>query len=146
MSISHSLKFESQLAERDVLDLLLSSDIGLQPATYDQMKCEGLYARVSTVEKTFGDYLQDKYKTCINLNITFDEDSDGDIDIGEVVMGKAVALVLQRESGDAIFFHVVDTPIMKRVDGRITVVKEEWSKWLTNALTEAGLKYDVQPV
>ncbi len=45
MSLTHHLKFETQRSEKDILNELLSSSVGLQPATYAQMKAEGLFGR-----------------------------------------------------------------------------------------------------
>lgn len=145
MSITHSLKFESQHSEKEILNLLLSSNIGLQPAKYDQMKGEGLYGWVSKIEKTFSNDLRDIHRIYVEQSVTFDEDFEGDRDQTLEVLGKAVALLLAQEIGDAMFFWVVDTPILKRTNGQIQVTNEPEFGWLRNALDEAGLSYELQP-
>lgn len=148
MSITHSLKLESNRLSGEILNMLLLSSIGLQSAVYDEMKAEGdgLYGRVADISKVSQRHFLEEYGSRANIAVIFDEDSDGDIEAGEKAMGKAVVLLLSQETGDAMFFHVVDTPIMKRINGRISVVKEEWSKWLTDALSNAGFEYEVKTV
>ncbi len=145
MSLTHSLKFHSQRKAEEILNSLLSNNVGMQPAKYDQMKAEGLFGRVFEVEKLFGNYIYERYKTVVNFTVTFDEDSDLEYGTGNRVMGKAIALILQQEKGDAIFFYVVDTPILKRIGGKIQVAQEKWFYWLRNALDEANLKYELKP-
>jgi hypothetical protein len=145
MSLTHSLKFHSQRTAEEILNSLLSNNVGMKPAKYDQMKAEGLFGRVSEVEKLFGNYIQERYKTVVNFTVTFDEDSDGNIEEGEKIMGKTVALVLQQEKGDAIFFYVVDTPILRRSKGQIVVSEEKWYQWLRDGLDKAGLNYKTKP-
>lgn len=146
MSLTHSLKFASQRTEEQVLNSLLLSDVGLQPATYDEMKAEGLFGRVATISKVSQQGLQEDYALPANIAVIFDEDSDGDTEEGIRIVGRAVAFLLSEEKGDAMFFYVFDTPILKRANGIIQVTNEPEFDWLRNALDETGLKYELESV
>ena len=145
MSITHILKFESNRSQDEILSILLSSEMGIYPAKYDQLKAEGLFGGVNENSKVSQQNFYEDYGFKPNLRISFDEDSDGDIEKGEKTMGKAVALILQQEKGDAIFFYVVDTPILKRINGRLQVAEEKWYQWLRDALDETNLVYETKP-
>ncbi len=146
MSITHRLQFESQRTGAEVLESLLSSNIGLQQAKYGEVQAEGLFGRVTELSRNFQTDFLEEYGFKPNLMLSFDEDSDGDVEIGEVVMGKAVAFILQQEKGNAMFFYVVDTPILKRLSGKTTVANRHHFVWLRNALDEVGLTYELKPV
>lgn len=142
MSITHRFKFESFQTEEEILNGLLLSNIGLQQAKFDQMKAEGLFSRVSEISKISQKDFLEEYNFQPSLSLSFDEDSDGDVEKGRQVMGRAVALVLKQERGDAMFFYVVDTPILKRINGSIQVAEENWYQWLRDGLDEFGLEYE----
>lgn len=142
MSISHILKFESDRSCNEVLNLLLINNLGLQSARYDQMKAEGLFGRVGENSKISQQHFLEDYSFAPELRLSFDEDSDGDIDKGRKIMGRAVALILKQEKGDAMFFYAVDTPILRRFDKKIQVAEEKWYQWLRYGLDEFGLGYE----
>ncbi len=147
MSLTHSLKFESQRREEEILTDLLSSEIGLQPATYDQMKAEGLFGRVATISKISQQDFEEDYGFPANIAAIFDEDSDGDTEEGIRIVGQAVALLLTKEKGDAIFFYVFDTPILKRIKGeKMQVTNEPEFDWLRDALDKVNLPYELKSV
>ncbi len=145
MSITHRFKFKSDKTEEEILQIILSSNVGLLPATYDEMKGDGLFGRVATISNISQQGFQEEYNFPANIAVSFDEDSDGNIEEGEKIMGRAVALILRQEEGDAIFFYVIDTPILKRINGKIQVAQEKWFYWLRNALDEANLQYELKP-
>ncbi len=144
MSIWHSLNFNSQRTAEEVLKLLLSNNIGLNAGTYDQMKGEGLFGRISEISLDIQEDLVEDYNVQVNARATFDQNSDEDVDEGLKIIGKAVALLLNEEKGDAIFFYVADTPILKRINSRMKVINENGFEWLTSAIDKAGLRYELE--
>lgn len=144
MSITHILKFESTHSQDEILNLLLVSNLGLYPANYDQMKGEGIFGRVSENSLVSQQHFFEDYGFKPNLRVSFDEDSDGNVEEGEKIIGKAVAQILQKE-GNAIFFYVVDTPILKKLSGRIQVAEDVHFNWLRNSLSLMNLKYEIVP-
>lgn len=146
MSITHILKIQSNRSPEAVLKQLLTSNIGLQPGRYDQMKADGdgLYGRVFSIDVDGQKYLLDTFGVRANLRISFDEDFDGDRDQALGVIGQTINLLFEQEAGDAMFFWVVDTPILKRTSGAIKVIDEPGFEWLRTALKNAGLSYETQ--
>ena len=148
MSITHVLKVESTSQPNEVLNLLLTSNIGLHPGQYDQMKTpgNGLYGRVFDIDAEGQNYLLNAFEVRANLRISFDEDFDGDRNDALEALSKAITLLLKKERGDAMFFWVIDTPILKRTNDTIQVTNEPEFDWLRNALDKAGLKYELKSV
>lgn len=147
MSITHSLKFQSQRREEEILSSLLSSNIGLQPATYDEMKAEGLFGRVATISNISQQGFQEDYGLCVNIAVIFDETFEGDRNNILRVLGDVFTFLLKEETGDAMLFWVVDTPILKRIRGEtMKVTNEPEFDWLRNAIDEANLKYELKSV
>ncbi len=142
MSIWHSLQFESTKSKEEIFSFLLSSGVGLMEYS-NGFETDGIYGRVSELS-AYSQSGMEEYGFLPKIRITFDEDSDGDIKEGEKTMGKAVALILQQEKGDAIFFYVVDTPILKRINGHLQVADDSYFDWLRSALNETGLEYELK--
>ena len=147
MSITHNLRIQSAQNAKMLQQLLASSELGLR---FDEnefvIEGNGIYGGVYDVNLSSQKYISSAFGIGANLEVSFTEDSDGNIEEGEKIMGEAIALILRSEPGNAVFLHVIDTPILKRIKGQIGVVKENWSRWLTDSLEKADLKYKVQTV
>ena len=146
MSITHALRFESDRTPEILLEVLVRSNVGLQAAQHDQMttRGKGLYGRVSDIDKFSRNSLLKEFGIQTSVSVTFDEDSDGDEEEARKVMGDSTALLLKQEAGDAMFFYIFDTPILKRTNGTIKVIDEPEFEWLRTAMENAGLNYETQ--
>ena len=143
MSIWHSLQFEANKKKEEVSEILLSDT---EFTKYSNgFETDGIYGRVSEIGEHSQEGIKEIYGFSPTLRITFDEDSTGDIEKGYKQMGKAIALVLKQESGNAIFFYVADTPILKRINGHIQIANDSYLNWLREAISDVGLKYEKVP-
>lgn len=145
MSISHSLEFESERTTADVLQKLLSSDVGLKKIAENKVRAERLLGRVAAISPISQRGLYNDFRVRADLRVTFDETFETDTEKVVEVLGKAAASLLEQETGDLIFFWVVDTPILKRTNGTLKVIDEPEFEWLRTALTNANLNYEMQP-
>lgn len=144
MSIWHSLKFESQRSAEDIFRFIISCHIGLTEYS-NGFETEGIYGNVWELDKDSQEGMLEDYGFRPKLRISFNEYQDVEYATGYETMGRAVALILGEEKGDAIFFYVVDTPILRRTKGKIKLADDEHFDWLRNALSEFNLVFDLVP-
>lgn len=145
MSITHRLKIQSIVTSKQTLEMLLSGNIGLRQSIDDELRGEGLHIGAIRMTDAGKSNLFEEHGVRANITVMFDENTDEDANEGIKIVGKAVALLLNSDkNGDAIFFYVADTPILKRAGGKITVINEGHFTWLTDALDEAELSYDLR--
>jgi hypothetical protein len=144
MSISHSLEFESNSSKEDVFKFLMSSYIGFTEFN-NGFETEGIYGNVFELDKHSQKAMLELYGFHPTLYLYFNEKSDVEYATSYETMGRAIALILEHEKGDAIFFYVADTPILRKTNGKIKVADDEHFHWLRNALSEFNLAYEKCP-
>jgi hypothetical protein len=147
MSITHNLRFQSNQSAKEIFEKLIAKNFDLQADGYRSFVTagEGVYGLVHQISLDLQKDFFESYGIRADLEASFTEDSDGELEDGEKIMGKAIAFILQQETGDAMLFYVIDTPILKRINGRTQVAEEKWYQWLRDALDETNLTYEIKP-
>jgi hypothetical protein len=141
MSISHSLEFESNNSKEEILKFILSCHVGFTESN-NGFETEGIYGNIWELGKDNQEVTYETYGFHPTLYLSFYEESGVEYATGYETMGRAIALILGEEKGDAMFFYVVDTPILRRTKGQIKVADDEHFDWLRNALSEFNLEYE----
>jgi hypothetical protein len=147
MSITHNFRFQSDQSAEEVFEKIITKNFGLQAYASRSFITvgKGIYGAIHQISLNLQrDFLQ-FYGIRADLEASFTEDSDGDLEVGEKIMGKIITFILQQETGDAILFYVIDTPILERKNGYVRVAEEKWFQWLRDGLDEAGLHYESKP-
>lgn len=144
MSIEHILYFKSKRTRQEISALIKENIAEFKPVEFEELKTEAYLLKVYETTENRRNSFSENYGFAPDLRAVFYQNSDENIEAGDRTAGKAIALIL-KEEGDAVFFYVIDTPILKRNDENIWISDDKSFDWLRSALDEIRLKYELKP-
>lgn len=144
MSIEHKFFFQSERTKKEILELLKNGISELEPVKYDELKTDGYLLSVFESTETKRQSFQEVYGFSPDLYISFYQNTDENIEKGDEAIGKVISLILKKEA-NAVFFHVIDTPVLTKINNKIQVAEEKWFEWLRSSLTAVNINYETKP-
>lgn len=140
MSITNILAIATNKTENQV-KRFLSSQFGLDT----NLVGKGVYVQVSRSDHSWGQVILDTYGVFPNQSVIFDMNYAEDAEMGDATVAQATAELLKSELGDAVLLFNMDTPVIRRIGGNVTLAKE-WLLWFESALDTRDIPYTVSDI
>lgn len=141
MSIDYDFNFSTNLEPKQVLELL-SNEFSFKWGDETCLNGIGIVMGALRRDEHSQLILESIFKIRSNSYVWFQLDKFSDHDEGHRNMLRVVMFLLQNTSGDVVFSFNLDTPVLRRLNEKITYN----SNWSLTVPEEITVPYELQPL